>query len=193
MEEIKKAYRELVKKYHPDRYDDNPLKDLADEKMREINEAYDYLTKNKPQGNDFRRNREEYNYNSSSSSYSGGSSCSRVRECIDMNDMLSAERELNQVTDRGAEWFYLKGIINMRKGWYSEGYNDIQRAAQMDPSNYEYREALNRIMNQNRNYGNYSYTRRGPASNDDMCSMCTCLCCADQFCECMGGDLVPCC
>ena len=45
-EEIKKAYRELAKKYHPDQYGDNPLKDLAGEKMRELNEAYDYLTKN---------------------------------------------------------------------------------------------------------------------------------------------------
>ena len=36
-EEIKKAYRNLIKQYHPDQYGDNPLKDLAEEKMREIN------------------------------------------------------------------------------------------------------------------------------------------------------------
>ena len=46
IEEVKKAYRELVKKYHPDRYRDNPLSDLAEEKLREINEAYDYIIKN---------------------------------------------------------------------------------------------------------------------------------------------------
>ena len=46
IDEIKKAYRELVKKYHPDRYMDNPLSDLAEEKLREINEAYDALMKN---------------------------------------------------------------------------------------------------------------------------------------------------
>ena len=40
-EEIKDAYRQLAKKYHPDQYSDSPLKDLADEKMKEINEAYD--------------------------------------------------------------------------------------------------------------------------------------------------------
>ena len=44
-EEIKKAYRELVKKYHPDKYVNNPLADLAAEKMKEINDAYDALTK----------------------------------------------------------------------------------------------------------------------------------------------------
>ena len=42
-DEIKRAYRELAKKYHPDKYQNNPLSDLADEKMREINEAYDML------------------------------------------------------------------------------------------------------------------------------------------------------
>ena len=43
-EEIKKAYRELVKKYHPDNYKDHPLENFAKEKMQEINEAYDRLT-----------------------------------------------------------------------------------------------------------------------------------------------------
>lgn len=44
-EEIRQAYLELVKKYHPDKYTDNPLKELANEKLKEINEAYDTLTK----------------------------------------------------------------------------------------------------------------------------------------------------
>ena len=39
-EEVKSAYRKLAKKYHPDKYVDSPLKDVADEKMKEINEAY---------------------------------------------------------------------------------------------------------------------------------------------------------
>ncbi len=44
-EEIKKAYREkLARKYHPDNYQNNPLADLAEEKMKEVNEAYDAST-----------------------------------------------------------------------------------------------------------------------------------------------------
>ena len=47
-EEIKEAYRNLAKKYHPDQYSDSPLKDLADEKMKEINEAYGRFFKGTP-------------------------------------------------------------------------------------------------------------------------------------------------
>ena len=44
-DEIKKAYRDLARKYHPDNYQNNPLADLAEEKMKEVNEAYDAITK----------------------------------------------------------------------------------------------------------------------------------------------------
>ena len=44
-EEIKKAYRDLARKYHPDNYHDNPLADLAQERMKEINAAYERITK----------------------------------------------------------------------------------------------------------------------------------------------------
>ena len=45
-EELKAAYRELAKKYHPDNYADSPLADLANEKMQEVNEAYDMAVNN---------------------------------------------------------------------------------------------------------------------------------------------------
>ena len=48
--EIKKAYRELARKYHPDNYQNNPLADLAEEKMKEINEAYDAITRSRAGG-----------------------------------------------------------------------------------------------------------------------------------------------
>ena len=49
-DEVKKAYRELARKYHPDNYQNNPLADLAEEKMKEINEAYDAITKQRAGG-----------------------------------------------------------------------------------------------------------------------------------------------
>ena len=51
-EEVKNAYRALARKYHPDNYgDDNPLKDLANEKMQEINAAYDEIQRTRTSGN----------------------------------------------------------------------------------------------------------------------------------------------
>ena len=44
-DEIKKAYRELARKYHPDNYANSPLADLAEEKMKEINTAYSDIQK----------------------------------------------------------------------------------------------------------------------------------------------------
>ena len=51
--EIKAAYKKLVKKYHPDRYANNPLADLAEEKMQEINQAYDMLMNNSGGGQSY--------------------------------------------------------------------------------------------------------------------------------------------
>lgn len=190
---MKQAYRELVKKYHPDKYTDNPLQDLAEEKMREINEAYEYLIKNQSnQGNRGYRESEGY----SGSSYNNGNNetqmFTRIRDYINKNNLRAAEDELNRTNTKNAEWYYLRGVISLRKGWFSQAYEDLGRAVNMDPSNYEYREAYNRVMNSNRGYQNDVYRRRG-SSNDDLCNTLSCLCCTDQCCECMGGDLISCC
>lgn len=42
-EEIKEAYKQLAKKYHPDNYAASPLEEVANEKMKEVNEAYDAI------------------------------------------------------------------------------------------------------------------------------------------------------
>ena len=49
-DEIKDAYRRLARKYHPDNYVNNPLSDLATEKMKEINEAYDEIQRQRKSG-----------------------------------------------------------------------------------------------------------------------------------------------
>ena len=49
-EQIKNAYRELAKKYHPDSFEDSPLVDLAKEKMQEINDAYDEIQRLRREG-----------------------------------------------------------------------------------------------------------------------------------------------
>ena len=164
-EEIKTAYRNLAKKYHPDNYNDSPLADLAEEKMKEINEAYDSIC-------DMRRNGSSSNYSSGSygtnSSYSS-TSYPDVRQYI-MNGRLDDALELlNGVPEgsRNAEWYFLMGMIYSRKGWGDQAYNYFQRAYQMDPGNPEFKAAFNSV-NSRRAYANPGYN-----TNSGMgCSVC---------------------
>lgn len=155
-EEIKKAYRELVKKYHPDQYRDNPLSSLAEEKLKEINEAYDSLVKNKNNGS--------YSYESDSSdTYSSGDSYgsgsfSQVRMYIQNGNIAQAEQILNGIAAKTAEWYFLRGIIYIKKGWYNQGYSDIQTAVNMDPDNFEYRQTLSQMNHQNSTYTSRPYS-----------------------------------
>ena len=128
-EEIKNAYRELCKKYHPDRYEDNPLKDLAEEKMREINEAYDCLMNNRNQSN----YRNTYsNGNTYNNGYaSEGELLYQARIDIQNGNISEAINKLDNIRSRNAEWYYLMGIINIRKGWYDAAYQNLSRASSM--------------------------------------------------------------
>lgn len=178
-EEIKKAYRKLAKQYHPDRYIGNPLSDLATEKFKEINEAYETLTG----GNS------SASHSSDSGSYQSTGNFAQIRNYINMNLLDEAERLLDAMSNRNAEWFYLKGIVYLHRGWHSQGINFIKQAVNLEPNNFEYRRTLNSIQNQSQQYRNI-----GTGMSDaTLCNCCSNLICADCCCECMGGDLISCC
>ena len=189
-EEIKKAYRNLIKQYHPDQYGDNPLKDLAEEKMRDINAAYDALTTNT--GNTYSSS------NSSNSSYNSSSSdnsymFSEIRRLIQSGNFAEAENRLNSISNnRNAEWNFLYGVLLTNKGWFDAGLKHIQTAVNMDPNNFEYRQTLNSLHQRTQAYSNNYYRTTG-SNNANACDCCINLWCLDSICECMGGDLIGCC
>ncbi|NMB95688.1 MAG: DnaJ domain-containing protein [Clostridiaceae bacterium] len=195
-EEIKRAYRELVKKYHPDQYRDNPLAKLAEEKLREVNEAYDMLMKQGSSRSQYSHSHyDDFDRRQSSNDSYGGYTRSdfynKVRYNISNNNIKAAEDMLNSATIRNAEWYFLKGLIFLRKGWQDEAYNYIQTAVNMEPGNFEYRSTLNKINTAYSQRWQGGYGRR--TTEDDICNMCQCLICSDCCCECMGGDLIACC
>ena len=49
-DQVKRAYRDLSRKYHPDSYADNPLAGLAEEKFKEVQEAYDQIMQEREGG-----------------------------------------------------------------------------------------------------------------------------------------------
>lgn len=209
-EEIKDAYRKLARKYHPDKYVDSDMKDLAEEKMKQINSAYEEIQQMRANGGTNRANsyggyQNNYggyqgnsygsNSNSSQNTYTGknASIYANVRRNINAGNIAAAEAELNSVDlgDRAAEWNFLMGCVMIRKGHFVDAQRLIDNACAMDPSNQEYRAARDRLRMQAQGYG------AGYRTNHDVgcsaCDICSSLICADCCCECMGGDLIRCC
>lgn len=181
-EEIKAAYRKLAKKYHPDNYADSPLADVAEQKMKEVNEAYDTINQ--------MRQKSKGTGSTSSSSYSGSSSSQfyNVRIYIQRNMIDQAENilESTPMGNRTAEWYYLKGMCAYRRGWSEQAFNNFTAACNMDPNNSEYRAALNNMQNQRSyNYGGYNQPNmQGTGSGCSCCDVCAAMMCADCMCDC---------
>ena len=149
-DDVKRAYRELARKYHPDNYINNPLADLAEARMKEINEAYDMIM-NERSGKAGGAGGQQYGgqqYGGGQQrAYSGANAAlySQVRQAINQGNLGLAEQLLQRSSARDAEWFYLMGTVYYRKGWYDEAMRAYTQACQMDPSNMEYRTALNNL------------------------------------------------
>ncbi len=161
-EEIKKVYRELARKYHPDNYQNNPLADLAEEKMKEINEAYDAINKMRSGGYSGSAYQGGYAYQSSSygagrQSASSSPLYSRVREQISAGRMDAAEELLRQAPTQDAEWHFLAGCVAYRRGWLDEARQQYRLACSIDPGNLEYRQALNMMEQGGQAYRSYGY------------------------------------
>ena len=198
-EEIKKAYRELARKYHPDNYHDNPLADLAQEKMKEINAAYEQITKERASG---RRTGGAYGGGSygyggyqsyggygGSQSYSGQSSVlQQARIAINTGNISRAEALLANYSDHNAEWNFLKGVVCYRRGWMDEALRYYRTAVQMDPGNAEYRQALDYME------GTDDTAYRPGGSFGTLCSgnPCLSMCCLYTLCS-SGGYWWFCC
>ena len=158
-EQIKNAYRELARKYHPDNYANNPLADLAQEKMKEINEAYDQIQRQRKQQQSSRSGQGYSQGGYSQSGYSrgyagqggssrGGSQFADIRQLLNANRVSDAEELLEGIPQsrRDAEWYFLRGRVFYVRGWLDQAYNYYVRANQMSPGNAEYQTALNQLM-----------------------------------------------
>ena len=203
-EEIKKAYRELARKYHPDNYHDNPLADLAQEKMKEINAAYEQITKERASGKRGSGSGgasygasgyggyggyQGYGGYGGSQSYSGQSSVlQQARIAINTGNISRAEALLANYSDHNAEWNFLKGAVCYRRGWLDEALRYYRTACQMDPGNLEYQRALDYMENGPRQ----AYTPGGTTFGTDLCgsNLCLPMCCLWSLCS--GGAPICC-
>lgn len=183
-DEIKKAYRSLAKKYHPDNYDDsNPLKELAAEKMRDINNAYDTIQKERASGN--RGSASTGNSGGGSYTYNGSPEYMRIRTFINQSRYPEANRYLEMIPQgsRGAEWMFLKGVVLVKTGWLMDGTEYIRKACEMDPGNSEYRTTYNNLTSNS--YSPYGSSRPVSSVGCSGCDICMGLMCMDCLCDCL--------
>ena len=201
-DEIKKAYRDLTRKYHPDANVDNPLADLAEEKYKEVQEAYDTIMHERSSGSSG-----SYSYGGSSSgssgsySYGGSSSQSGAPDprlqaavnYINSRRFREALNTLDQIPERSAMWYYLSGCANAGLGNNVLARDHAAQAVNMEPNNLQYRQLLNQLDFSSRRYQSSPYgAGYGGGYSCGTGNMCCDLCIADQLCECMGGDLCSC-
>lgn len=134
----------------------------------------------------------------------------KVRGLIENNEFEKAYNLLNNIGERCAKWYYLKGISSMNIGYYEEGEESIKKANALEPENVEYKNALDNYMFYRDDYRDRSYmynTRRQYDNGrccccccddccccigNDCCGDCAKLWCLDSCCECFGGDIVSC-
>lgn len=180
MDEIKKAYRDKARLYSENQA-----------KMDELNDAYDFII------NNLGVNRTDGSY--SENSY--GSTASQTSEFGDIRAKLNSGRidDAEMLLDgipyqrRNAEWYYLKGTIQHRKGWLESALESFKKANELEPGNAEYEAAYNQLKRESK--GDFRKNRQD-VDGDGCCSpcnICSSLMCADCCCECMGGDLIRCC
>ena len=139
-EDIKKAYRDLAKRYHPDNFTDESMRRLAEEKMKEINEAYDEILRQRASG------AKGTNYDTGSD-YSDA--LADARRKITESKFVEADLVLESIeqNSRNAEWHYLKACVFASRGAYADALKYSNMACNMAPNNGEYKIFRDNLQN----------------------------------------------
>lgn len=188
-DEVKKAYRELSRKYHPDSYANNPLAELAEEKFKEVQEAYDQIMKQREGGYSYQSGSQRQGYSSASGNQETVE-LQAARNYINARRFREALNVLSNIPNRSAMWYYYSSIANMGIGNNLVAVDHAKQAAAMEPNNMEYVNYANQMQFRGQHYQTtgYGYGRQSYGTGNLCCD----LWCADTLCECMGGDLCSC-
>lgn len=191
-EEIKKAYRKLSRKYHPDANINNPNKAEAEEKFKEVQQAYEQIMKEREMGAGY----ESYG-GFGGQRQSGYQDEEAIRRQAAANYVQSghyreAMNVLSSLSQHNAQWYYLSAMANMGLGNNMNALNDIREAVRLEPDNVQYRMMLQRMEGG----GSWYQERQRPFGGSSMAGgdLCTNLCIANLICNlcCPGGGMVCC-
>jgi molecular chaperone DnaJ len=186
-EEIKKAYRNLSRKYHPDANVNNPNKDQAEEKFKQVQAAYDQIMKEKEQGYSGYGSYGGYQQSSSGTGDSYSNYLNAAMNYIRAGRYNEALNVLSGMERKGAQWYYLSAIANNGLGNNVVALDHAKRAASMEPNRMEYRALVQQLQGGGAWYDQMSTPYGGmSAMGDDVCCR---LCLANLICNmcCCGG------
>ena len=190
MDEIKKAYRKLSRKYHPDANINNPNKEEAEEKFKQVQQAYDQIVREREQG---------ASQSSWSGGFGGGYQTQDDQRSMEMRAAANyinaahyqeALNVLNRMTERNGEWYYYHAIASAGAGNTANAMEDARRAVEMEPNNMQYQQLYQQLQSGGQWYQNmgngYGYERPGNGLGS-CCCQCLCL---NMLCT--GCCCVPC-
>ena len=194
-EEIKTAYRNLARKYHPDKYRASDLANLAGEKVRETNEGYDEIKKQRAAGSGTGAGpgstggygprpggQGAYTGYRTDRTYTSSELFGMARQLINAGRIAEAEQILSTIPEsqKSAEWYFLMGWVALGRRHFVDAQQFFDHACGLDPENREYREAQMRLREQ---------MQTGNAGNADandgcsLCHLCTGLLCLNLCCD----------
>ncbi len=205
-EEIKKAYRELTKKYHPDL---NPGDEHAAQMMNDVNTAYDMIKSGAVQtqaagGTQYQQYQyaDPFNPNAWGNWYGGWQNTQQQQ--TERNEFMAARNYIRNgmyrealtalasvpAADRNARWYFLVGVANMYQGNRIAAMDAAKRAVEMDPDNAEYRQLYQQLQTGGDFYNNYRVDYQNSLSNSRLCLT---LCAANMCLGPMCGTNIFCC
>ena len=201
-EDIKRAYRRLAKKYHPDL---NPGDQEAARRMQEVNTAYEQIKNPEkftgPQGGSYGGQNPYGGYydpfgsayqQSRSSSQSGDQYQQAAYNYIRFHRYQEALNALGNSTERNARWYYLSALANNGLGNQVTALEHIRKAVSMEPDNQEYLWALEQIEHGGSTYRQQAGNFRGFTMGGDPCTN-LCLCYLMNLFCCGGRGFFCCC
>ena len=199
-EEIKKAYRALSRKYHPDANLNNPNKDKAEEMFKLVQQAYEQIIYEKE--HPYARSDDPFSgaYGGFGSYSAGGShtGTSDDQETIRLNAAVNylragryreALNALSSVEQRGAAWYYYSAVANAGAGNNAQAHQHAQTAVNMEPDNMVYRQLLASLQSGGTWYAQRQQTYGFPVQMNRGCAnMVMTLCLLNMCC---GGGYMP--
>lgn len=193
-EQIDNAYYNLKQEYEAKLFEEGQVGMDASRKLAELERAYNDCL-------------EDLNKRVSYDNFGG--TYGAVEQLIKEGKINEAQKQLDAIEPRDAEWHYMQAVIYYKRNWHIESKKQLELAVALEPENQKYQRTLNKLtaainngnadQQQQQNSQRAGYSRpddasvNSAASANACCNTCSTLICCDCLCECCGGDLIPCC